>query len=170
MDELRKASILLKHLAPTERELILARFDAEQRRQLERMIAEDSDISHTELVGIITEYQSWLQRLTSNPVGDVDFGEPSIRCDVETLRFRLREEPATVVTAVMCQLPESAARDVFEALPEDRKAAVVNCLPAQAELRPLVKQELARFLSESATGAAREANPGQVLLARLVGP
>lgn len=185
MDELRKAAILLKHLAPGEREQVLGRLGLEQRERLERMIAAAADVSHSELVDIVSEYQSWLQRASAtsnepeapsepveskaNSIADAEPPRQSFSCDAGLLFERLAEEPATVVSAVLCQLPESTARKLYGSLPEDRQAAVAARLPAQGELKPFVQQELARFLSAPAAGLEGAANPGQELLARLVG-
>lgn len=185
MEELRKASILLTHLAPRERKQILARFEIEQREQLERMIAEAPEVSRAELVGIVSEYQTWMQRLSVesdqtsglaetvdsevNSPADAGLKGQFAACDAETLTERLCDEPATVLCAVMCHLHESTAREVYESLLEDRKAEVVVRLPGQTELKPIVKQELARYLSEPAAGSERVNSPGTALLSRLVG-
>jgi flagellar motor switch protein FliG len=187
MDELRKASILLRHLSAAEREQILGQFDPQQREQLERLIGEASEVSHDELAGIVSEYQSWLQRVSvkSNTEAESSSSAPiepdessttdsdrlwrSLSKDAESIVDRLIGEPATVLAAVLCQLHESTAREVYASLSEERQAGVVSRLPAQRELRPMVKQELARFLSESA-GSERNNQRGTALLARLVGP
>lgn len=185
MDELRKAAILLKHLAPGEREQVLGRLGLEQRERLERMIAAAADVSHSELTDIVSEYQSWLQRApaTSNEpaspsdpveskesaIADAEVPRPSISCNAGLLSERLAEEPAPVLSAVLCQVPESTARELYHSLPEDRQAAVAARLPAQRELKPLVQQELARFLSAPAAGLEGATNPGKELLVRLVG-
>ena len=161
MDELQKASILLKHLSPAEREQILGQFEPGQREQLERMVGEASDVSHSELAAIVSEYQTWLQRVSSGmntepePVATLDSRDTSVTDtermwrsrpqDAETIVNRLTEEPATVLAAVLCQLDETTARGVYASLSESRKAAVVSRLPAQQELKPFVKQELAGF-------------------------
>lgn len=187
MDELRKASILLKHLSPAEREQILGQFEPEQRAQLERTVGEASDVTHSELAAIVSEYQTWLQRVSSGknteqePSATAESGgnsatetEPrrtwqSLSQDAGTISKCLIDEPATVLAAVLCQLEESTAHELYAALSEDRKGAVVARLAAQRELTPLVKQELTGFLCEAVSGNQRDNQRGSALLARLVG-
>jgi len=185
MDELRKASILLKHLSPGEREQILGQIDPEQRVQLEQMVAAATDVSRAELVEIVSEYQSWLQRVSAGPaVGpesavpfEADEGPATesdrvwqfVSGDGPTIVNKLTEEPAAVLSAVLCLLHESTARAVYESLSEERQAAVAARLPAQRELMPIVEREIAGFLSEADTGAERDNHRGSALLARLVG-
>ena len=185
MDDFRKAAILLKHLTPREREEVLERFDHDQRKRLELLLADAADVSRAELVGIVSEYQSWLQKIVPNTgvipdqhdlcqssvdssTGTDRLWEP-VSNDVATLTARLAREPATVLSAVMCHLREETARELYESLPEDRRAALCARLPAQGELMPLVKQELARILNEPAADHSRDNRPGDLLLARLIG-
>lgn len=183
MDELRKASILLKHLAPGERSQILGRLELEQRTHLEQMVTDAPEVSRDELAGIVSEYQAWLQRLSVNRTAGVPASEereldspeddglnPQFTlCDAQQLTERLREEPATVLCAVLCHLHEAVARELYDSLREDRKAEVASRLPGQADITPIVKQELDRYLNEPAAGREGEKSPGSVLLSRLVG-
>ena len=81
----------------------------------------------------------------------------------------LGDEAATVWASVMCQLHETTAWEVYAALSERRKASIAARLPAQKELKPIVKQELAAYLEELVSGTRAGHQRGRALLARLVG-
>ncbi|MBD3673279.1 MAG: hypothetical protein HUJ26_07100 [Planctomycetaceae bacterium] len=178
MDDFQKAALLLKHLAPTERTQILSQLETEQREAIESQIAQAPDISEAELVGIVAEYQTWLRQLQSSDppaspnVEPRESAEP-VACltdsrDLVRLKELLIREPGTVQAAVLCHLAEPTARKLFHAFDEQQQAELVERLPQQRPLSPLVWDELSLALNEATTPQSSQHERGQQLLKQLI--
>lgn len=178
MDDLQKAALLLKHLAPTERSQILSQLETEQREAIESQIDQAPEISDAELVGIVAEYQTWLRQLQSpdspaSPnVESRESAEP-VACltdsrDLVRLKELLVREPGTVQAAVLCHLAEPTARELFHAFDEQQQAELVERLPQQRPLSPLVWDELSLALNEATAPRQSSHERGQQLLKQLI--
>lgn len=179
MDDLQKAAMLLKHLNADERSLVLARLDDEQRAAIELHIAQAPDISEAELVGIVAEYQTWLRRLQSHEESapQDNPSSPPTEQDVATLTdsqdlVRLKElligESGTVQAAVLCHLAEPTARKLFHTFSTAQQNELVERLPQQRPLSPLVWDELSLALSEATAPRPSHHERGQHMLKQLI--
>ena len=178
MDDLQKAALLLKHLSADERSLILSRLDEEQRNAIEQSIEQAPEVSKAELVGIVAEYQTWLRRLntqeTSTPQKDeqtTPTEETSYLTDSQDL-VRLKEllagEPGTVQAAVLCHIAEPTARELFHSFSVDQQNELVERLPQQRPLSPLIWDELSLAMNEATSPRQSRHERGKHLLKQLI--
>jgi len=174
MEDLQKAALLLKHLSVAERTQILSQLNDDQRIALEQQIETVTEVSQAELVGIVAEYQNWLRQLKSDqtqdetiePVADVSYLTDSR--DLVRLTQLLAVEPATIQAAVLCHIEEQTAQELFHSFTEEQQAELIERLPAQQALSPLVWDDLSLCLHESSTTETTSHKRGQQLLTRLV--
>ncbi|MDG2389636.1 MAG: hypothetical protein P8M30_09995 [Planctomycetaceae bacterium] len=176
MDDLQKAAQLLKHLSVADRTQILSQLDDIQRTALETHIENVTDVSQSELVGIVAEYQNWLRQLQSTEANnksaeshadDVQYLTNSR--DLVRLTELLTTEPGTIQAAVLCHIEEQTARQVFHALTEEQQTDLVERLPEQRAISPLVWDELSLSLNETTDSTENTPHKrGQQLLTRLI--
>jgi|GEM_PF-1618308 flagellar motor switch protein FliG len=175
MDDLQKAAQLLKHLSMADRTQILSQVDETQRTALEAQIENVPEVSQSELVGIVAEYQNWLRHLQS-----IETSEKPAKSHAEDVQYltnsrdlvRLTEllatEPGTVQAAVMCHIEEESARQIFHSLTDQQQAELVERLPEQRGLSSLVWDELSLYLNEIEPTQNTSPKRGQQLLTRLI--
>lgn len=178
MDEIAKSAVLLSHLDPSSREMVLERLPAELRMQIERRLPKPGEIPEDELAEIVREYQSQFGSVdisySSVAEGESPVPAPALRIDPgnessgETLCRILQKERPALLAAVLVHLPEAIALDTFPRLPDERRRELIPLISRIGTVSPLVLHEIGLFLREKHQPVRTPPAGGLSLLARLV--